>query len=64
MTLDYLEDFDFFKAVLETLYYQNKSFTLQDVIELHDSIPEIAAFSRARAEEWHKKHESFDIHIS
>ncbi|PSO95192.1 MAG: hypothetical protein BRC49_12515 [Cyanobacteria bacterium SW_10_48_33] len=63
MTLDYTEDFEFFKAVLEKLYPYRKNLSLRDVIELVDSQPKIAQLSQKRSQEWKNKHASFDIRV-
>jgi spore coat polysaccharide biosynthesis protein SpsF len=63
MTLDYQEDFLFFKAVIEELYSPTKIFPLEEVIALIDSRPDIAALGQKRADEWHKLHISFDVTV-
>ncbi len=64
MTLDYQEDFLFFKAVIEELYPRKGStFPLQEVITLIDQRPDIARLAQARAAEWLAKHVAFDIGI-
>jgi spore coat polysaccharide biosynthesis protein SpsF len=63
MTLDYLEDFWFFKAVIETLYSPKKTFFLEDVIKLIDKRPDIAEIAQKRAAEWNKLHVSFDVTV-
>lgn len=63
MTLDYLEDFLFFKAVIETLYSPTKTFFLEDVISLIDKHPDIAEIGQKRASEWNKLHVSFDVTV-
>jgi spore coat polysaccharide biosynthesis protein SpsF len=63
MTLDYQEDFLFFKAVIEELYPQKGIFLLKDVITLMDNRPDIAELAQKRAAEWHTKHATFDIAI-
>jgi len=63
MTLDYPEDFLFFKAVIEELYKPGKIFTLQEVIGLIDRRPDIAALGQKRAEEWLTKHVGFEISV-
>ena len=42
MTLDYKEDFEFFKTIFDKLYKKDKQFTLKQIIELIDKEPEIA----------------------
>jgi spore coat polysaccharide biosynthesis protein SpsF len=63
MTLDYPEDFEFFKLVFETLYPQKGVFPLRDVIRLIDSRPDIAELGQKRAGEWHRQHRTFDIGV-
>lgn len=41
MTLDYPEDFSFFKAVFDELYVEGEVFTLTQILELLDNKPEI-----------------------
>ena len=41
MTLDYPEDFAFFKAIFEELYDEGKVFTLTQILELLEEKPEI-----------------------
>jgi spore coat polysaccharide biosynthesis protein SpsF len=45
MTLDYQEDFDFFKAVFEKLYVPGRVFALKDIISLLEREPEIAGIN-------------------
>lgn len=63
MTLDYWEDFLFFKAVIEELYSPTKIFFLEDVIDLIDKRPDIAELGQKRASEWNKLHVSFDVTV-
>lgn len=63
MTLDYQEDFEFFKIIFETLYSKQNVFSLHEVIQLIDSHPEIAQLSQKHSEEWYKKFKNFDIKI-
>jgi spore coat polysaccharide biosynthesis protein SpsF len=63
MTLDYLEDYQFFKAVIETLYPKKRLFSLGDVITLIDQRPDIAELGQRRATEWQHQHHTFDIRI-
>jgi spore coat polysaccharide biosynthesis protein SpsF len=63
MTLDYLEDFQFFQAVINELYPRKRIFPLKDVIALMDSRPEIMELAQKRAAEWLAKHVSFDIAV-
>jgi spore coat polysaccharide biosynthesis protein SpsF len=41
MTLDYPEDFDFFKIIFDRLYEKNKVFSLSAILKLLDKSPEI-----------------------
>ncbi len=41
MTLDYQEDFEFFKTIFDKLYIPGKVFTLKEAIELLEKEPEI-----------------------
>lgn len=63
ITLDYPDDFEFFKAVFETLYPRKGIFPLRDVIMLIDSRPDIAELSQERAAEWYGQHAMFDIRV-
>ncbi len=63
MTLDYPEDFDFFKAIFETLYPKKGIFSLGEVITLIDSRPDIGGLGQKRAREWYDQRASFDIGI-
>ncbi len=63
MTMDYLEDFQFFKVVIEELYPRKRIFPLQDVIALMDRRPDIMELAQKRAADWLAKHVSFDIAV-
>lgn len=63
MTLDYPEDFQFFKAVIEELYSPPKIFSLQDVIRLIDNRPDIAELGQKRAAEWYTQHTAFEVTV-
>ena len=41
LTVDYLEDFEIVKAILNSLYSKNPLFTLGDIIDFLESNPEI-----------------------
>ena len=64
ITLDYSEDFEFFKTVLETLHPQDPSFSLKDVIDLVDRSPDLAELGRKRADEWYSQRARFDISVN
>lgn len=59
MTLDYAEDFEFFKRVIEALQPQKPDFNLHDVVRYIDQHPEVAeiniAFEKMWAENQKKK---------
>jgi len=56
-TLDYAEDFQFIKTIYEELYPNNQLFTLNDILQLLENKPEIAAINHTRAGEyWYKNH--------
>lgn len=46
MTLDYEDDFAFFKTVIERLSKEKENFNLKDIIEFLDRNPEIAGINR------------------
>lgn len=46
MTLDYQEDFEFFKAVFQHLYQPRKVFNLRDIIKLLEQHPEIVQLNQ------------------
>ena len=52
MSLDYLEDFQFFKAVFERLYVTGRVFTLREIISLLQDNPEIVDLNKHRQEEY------------
>jgi spore coat polysaccharide biosynthesis protein SpsF len=51
-TLDYEEDFEFFKQIY--IYMKNKNFSLEDVVSLIDKHPEIININKHRREDWEK----------
>jgi spore coat polysaccharide biosynthesis protein SpsF len=55
MTLDYEEDFNFFKTIFDKLYLKNKNFTLKDIIELIDKEPFISQIN-SNAQEKYEQH--------
>jgi len=59
MTLDYLEDFEFFKAVFDELYSLGKIFALKEIVALLKKDPSIAKINevvRKKYEEKLKQH--------
>lgn len=46
MTLDYEEDFEFFKIIFEKLYTQNKNFSSLDVMKLLEEEPSICEINK------------------
>jgi len=46
MTLDYQEDFEFFQAVFDELYIENKVFSLTQILNLLDRKPEIIEINK------------------
>jgi len=46
MTLDYPEDYEFFKAIFERLYSPGKVFSLRDIISLLMSNPQLIDINR------------------
>jgi len=52
MTLDYNDDFKFFKNIIE--YFGNKSYTLKEIIEYIDKNPYVKNINFHRHEEWAK----------
>lgn len=46
MTLDYQEDFEFFKAVFDRLYQPGKTFTLKEIMMLLKKHPEISDLNK------------------
>lgn len=54
MTLDYAEDYQFFRTVFEALYHENPRFDLRDVVALLDAKPEIATMSAKATSSYHR----------
>ena len=52
ITLDYQEDFNFFKAVFDALYDQDASMHLKNILEYLDVHPEISSINASFNEEW------------
>src|ERR1035437_4956650 len=56
-TIDYKEDYDFIKKVYEMLYPVNPLFSMEDILNLLDKHPEIAAInSKFAGVNWHRNH--------
>jgi spore coat polysaccharide biosynthesis protein SpsF len=56
-TIDYQEDFDFIKVVFEELYPSNPNFSLNDILELLKSKPEIYELnSKYAGVNWYRNH--------
>lgn len=55
MTLDYEEDLEFFKSVIEHFYAEGKDYpNLEDIVNLIDQQPEISKINIHRQNEWKK----------
>ena len=57
MTLDYKEDFEFFKAVFDKLYIPGKVFTLRQIVQLLKREPWIVKINSDVQRLWEKKRE-------
>jgi spore coat polysaccharide biosynthesis protein SpsF len=55
MTLDYLEDFEFFKAVFQHLYKPEKAFGLQEIIKLLEQHPGIVKINQHMQEKYEER---------
>jgi spore coat polysaccharide biosynthesis protein SpsF len=55
MTLDYQEDFDFFQAVFNELYVENKVFSLTEILDLLDRKPEIININKSCGDKFKKR---------
>lgn len=51
-TLDYREDFEFFKVVISSLQSQNPSYTNRDVMDFLSAHPEVVAINIEKHAEW------------
>ena len=54
-TLDYDVDFEFFHAIISTLYPRNPSYTNRDVMAFLNTHPEIIALNSAKHADWAAK---------
>ena len=62
LTLDYEEDFEFFKAIFEELYQEGEVFHLDDILDLVRRKPEIVNINYFREEEyWHRTAQKVDL---
>lgn len=56
-TIDYKKDYDFIKTVYDELYSENKIFTLDDILDLLNSKPEIKKINEKYAGvNWYRNH--------
>jgi len=55
MTLDYPEDFQFFKTIFDHLYPKNRNFTLSEILTLLDDKPEIIEINRSCGQRFKKR---------
>lgn len=55
MTLDYPEDFDFFKKIFDSLYEKGKVFSLTDILTLLDNNPDIVKINEHCGEKFKKR---------
>lgn len=60
MTMDYAEDFRFFKAIMENLFRPGDQPTLKEIIQFIDAHPEIAALGQERAGDWEHLREVYE----
>lgn len=58
MTLDYQEDFEFFKAVFQHLYQPGKIFNLRDIIKLLEQHPEIVQLNQDMQKKYEERFKS------
>ena len=56
MTLDYPEDLEFFKAVFDALYIENKVFSLSSILNLLDTHPEIIELNKGCGQKFKKRY--------
>jgi spore coat polysaccharide biosynthesis protein SpsF (cytidylyltransferase family) len=57
MTLDYEEDFEFFKAIFDKLYSPNKVFSLREIIKLIEKNPELIEINKGVQKKFLKRTE-------
>lgn len=55
MTLDYLEDLEFFKAIFAALYTPGKIFSLDDILHFLEAHPEVVAINSHREADYLKR---------
>tara|TARA_B100001123_G_C15332988_1_gene1031889 strand:+ start:2017 stop:3810 length:1794 start_codon:yes stop_codon:yes gene_type:complete len=55
MTLDYQEDFEFFKTIYENLYVEGQQFSLTEVLNLLDENPEIIDINKNCVQKYKKR---------
>ena len=55
MTLDYPEDFQFFKKIFDALYKENEVFTLSNILTLLDNNPEIIQINKNCGQKFKKR---------
>ena len=58
MTLDYQEDFEFFKAVFQHLYQPGKVFNLRDIIKLLEQHPEIVQLNQHMQKKYEERYKA------
>ena len=58
MTLDYHEDYEFFKAVFKYLYIREAFFSLKDIISLIKDHPEIARINEKMQEKYQQRYDN------
>ena len=58
MTLDYKEDYDFFKTVFEHLYIQGGFFSLREILQLLMVHPEIARINEKMQEKYRQRYDN------
>jgi spore coat polysaccharide biosynthesis protein SpsF (cytidylyltransferase family) len=58
MTLDYQEDFEFFKAVFQHLYQPGEVFTLSDIVKLLEQHPEIVQLNQGMQKKYEERFKS------
>jgi spore coat polysaccharide biosynthesis protein SpsF len=56
-TIDYSEDYEFIKTVYDELYYENRKFSLDDILQLLERKPEIKKINEKYAGvNWYRSH--------